>query len=88
MFVIVIIMSQQHHLHELYSSRNPVPHVPKFLAKQAKQINPAAKKEDQSKTRWEVTDPTTKNEVMIEDVDADYAHAVWNPHVGRQLSQY
>jgi ribosome biogenesis GTPase A len=63
-----------------------VPNVPKFLAEQAKRINPAAKKEDQSKTRREVTDPTTKNEVMIEDVDADYVHAVRNPHVVRQLS--
>jgi Ca2+-dependent lipid-binding protein len=75
--------AQQHHLHEPYSSRNPVPNVPKFLAEQAKKVNPV--KEDASKkekeTTREVVDPTTKNNVIIQDVDADYAKAVSDPHV-------
>jgi len=72
---------QQHHLHEPYSSRNPVPNVPRFLAEQAKKANPAKDKEDSTKTRREITDPTTKNEVVIQDVDANYAKAVQDPHV-------
>ena len=75
--------AQQHHLHEPYSSRNPVPNVPRFLAEQAKKVNPV--KEDASKkeenTTREVVDPTTKNNVIIQDVDADYAKAVSDPHV-------
>jgi Ca2+-dependent lipid-binding protein len=74
-------MSQQHRLHEPYSSRNPVPNVPKFLAEQAKKVNPAKDSKDASKTRREVRDPTTKNEVTIQDVDANYAAAVSNPQV-------
>lgn len=74
--------ARQHHLHEPYSSRNPVPNVPRFLAEQAKRITPAAKEnKDTDKTRREVVDPTTKNEVTIQDVDADYAKAVSDPHV-------
>ena len=75
--------AQQHHLHEPYSSRNPVPNVPRFLSEQAKKVNPV--KENQSKkeknTTREVVDPTTKNDVVIQDVDADYAKAVSDPHV-------
>ena len=76
-------MSQQHHLHEAYSSRNPVPNVRKFLAEQAKKVNPVSKeaKEDVNETRREVRDPTTKSEVIIQDVDADYVSAIQNPHV-------
>ena len=74
-------MSQQHQYHEPYSSRNPVPNVPKFLAEQAKKMNPAKEKSDASKTRREVRDPITKNDVTIQDVDADYAKAVSDPHV-------
>jgi Ca2+-dependent lipid-binding protein len=79
-------MSQQHTLHEPYSSRNPVPNVPRFLAEQAKKVNPADTKEDKKTkgtehTRREVTDPTTKSEVVIQDVDADYAKAVSEPLV-------
>lgn len=74
--------AQQHHLHEPYSSRNPVPNVPRFLAEQAKRVNPAIKdKKDTDKTRRQVVDPTTKNEVTIQDVDADYTKAVNDPHV-------
>jgi Ca2+-dependent lipid-binding protein len=74
--------ARQHHLHEPYSSRNPVPNVPRFLAEQAKRITPATKDQKETdKTRREVVDPTTKNEVTIEDVDADYAKAVSDPHV-------
>ena len=73
--------AHQHHLHEPYSSRNPVPNVPRFLAEQAKRVNPAKDKKDTGKTRREVVDPTTKNEVTIEDVDADYVKAVGDPHV-------
>ena len=72
---------QQHHLHEPYSSRNPVPSVPRFLAEQAKKVNPTKDKKDSTKTRREVTDPTTKNKVVIQDVDANYAKAVRDPHV-------
>jgi Ca2+-dependent lipid-binding protein len=74
---------QQHTLHEPYSSRNPVPNVPRFLAEQAKKVNPAQdnKSKGTEKTRREVTDPTTKNEVVIQDVDANYAKAVRDPHV-------
>jgi Ca2+-dependent lipid-binding protein len=79
-------MSQQHHLHEAYSSRNPVPNVPRFLSEQAKKVNPASKDEDKNvnKTRREVRDPTTKSEVTIQDVDANYASAVRDPHVQAQ----
>ena len=73
--------AQQHHLHEPYSGRNPVPNVPRFLAEQAKKANPAKDKKDSTKTRREVTDPTTKNQVVIQDVDANYAKAVQDPHV-------
>jgi Ca2+-dependent lipid-binding protein len=74
--------ARQHHLHEPYSSRNPVPNVPRFLAEQAKRVTPSNKeKKDTDKSRREVVDPTTKNEVIIQDVDADYAKAVSDPHV-------
>jgi Ca2+-dependent lipid-binding protein len=73
--------AQQHTLHEPYSSRNPVPNVPRFLAEQAKKIDPTKNKKDDTKTRREVKDPTTKNEVVIQDVDANYAKAVRDPHV-------
>jgi Ca2+-dependent lipid-binding protein len=79
-------MSQQHHLHEPYSSRNPVPNVPRFLAEQAKKVAPVKEKKDDNKTRREVIDPTTKNKVMIEDVDRDYAKAVRDPHVSQPLA--
>jgi|SRR5271170_4506150 Ca2+-dependent lipid-binding protein len=73
--------AQQHHLHEPYSSRNPVPNVPRFLAEQAKKIDPTKDKKDNTKTKREVRDPITKNEVVIQDVDANYAKAVQDPHV-------
>jgi len=75
-------MSQQHRLHEPYSSRNPVPNVPKFLAEQAQRVVPGKEgSQDAGKTRREVRDPTTKNEVTIQDVDRNYASAVRDPHV-------
>ena len=77
---------QQHHLHEPYSSRNPVPNVPRFLAEQAKKVTPKEKDEDKKAHRREVIDPTTKNKVMIEDVDRDYAKAVRDPHVSQPIA--
>jgi len=77
-------MSQQHTLHEPYSSRNRVPNVPRFLAEQARKVSPVKDEKNPKgteKTRREVVDPTTKNEVIIQDVDADYGKAVRNPHV-------
>ena len=74
-------MSQQHKFNEPYSSRNPVPNVPRFLAEQTKKVNPAKEKDDSTKIQRQVRDPTTKNEVTIQDVDADYGKAVSDPHV-------